>query len=178
MRTHILMAAVAASALALAACGGDPAGSAETSADRQKQMQDAALEYARCMREHGVDVPDPKPGGGIRLSVPKGVSEGKVKEAEDACRKYLDAVKPPELSDAQKKEFQEAALAHARCMREHGIDFPDPTFGENGRATIKIGPGDGIDPEDPKFKRAEEACESKLPQAKNGDGPATSESKP
>ena len=59
--------------------------------------------------------------------------------ADAACRKYLEAVKPPELSEAQQKEFKEAALAHARCMRENGIaNFPDPTFDENGGAQVRI----------------------------------------
>ncbi len=30
------------------------------------------------------------------------------------------------MSAAEKEEFKKAALANARCMREHGIDFPDP----------------------------------------------------
>jgi hypothetical protein len=181
MRTHILIAALlTASALALAACGGDPSpGSGDSTADRRGQMQDAALKYARCMRDHGVDMPDPKPGArGIQLSPPKGVSESTVRAADEACRKYLEAVKPPELSEEQQKEFREAALAHAKCMRAHGLDFPDPTFGANGEAQIRIGRGSGIDPNSAKFKAAQEDCESKLPRPQGGEGPSTEESSP
>jgi hypothetical protein len=177
MRTHILMAALLA-ASALAACGNDPA---EPAANREREMRDAQLEFAKCMREHGVDMPDPKPGArGIQLTEPKNTSPLKMRDADRACHKYLDKIKPPELSDEQQKKFQEAALAHARCMREHGIDFPDPTFGENGQATIRLGKGkSGLDPLDPKFKDAEKACQSKLPDLRDGgDGPATTESSP
>jgi hypothetical protein len=62
-------------------------------------------------------------------------------------------------------------------MREHGLDFPDPTFGENGEATIRIGKGDGLDPKDPKFQKAEKECQGKLSQI-FGSGPQTGESSP
>ena len=53
-----------------------------------------------------------------------------------------DAIKPPELSDEEAAEFKQAALANARCMREHGVEkFPDPTFDENGGAQIRMSKG-------------------------------------
>jgi hypothetical protein len=66
-------------------------------------------------------------------------------------------MKPPELSEEQEQKFKDAALEHARCMRDHGIDFPDPTFSEGGGATIKLGKG-SVDPNDPDFKAAEKEC--------------------
>jgi hypothetical protein len=63
--------------------------------------------------------------------------------------------------------MKEAALAHARCMREHGIDFPDPKFSQDGSATVRIGPG-GLNPDDPDFKRAEKACAGSLPRLGGG----------
>jgi hypothetical protein len=175
MRIHILIAALL-SALALAACGDDPSTNGDSASN---QMEDAALKYARCMRENGVDMPDPKPGQrGIRLSQPEGVSQSTMRKADRACRKYLEAVKPPEMSEAQQKEFREGALANARCMREHGIDFPDPTFGANGEASIHIRRGSGIDPESAKFKAAEKACESTLPKPPGGSETSSQESSP
>jgi hypothetical protein len=81
-----------------------------------------------------------------------------------------DAVKPPELSATEKEEFKKAALANARCMREHGIaKFPDPTFDENGGAQIKLSRSSGLDPDSPKFKQAMEACRSTMPGAGTTD---------
>jgi hypothetical protein len=165
------LGAALACGLALSACGADdPA--AEPAADRQQANRDAMLAYAQCMRENGVDMPDPEPGQrGIRLRAPKGVTPEQMETAEQACRKHLDDIEAPELSEEQQKEFQEAALAHARCMREHGIDIPDPTFGENGRAQIRIRRGSGAtgpDPDDPKWKAAEEACRDELPEGAGG----------
>ena len=184
MRSHtlirpLLAAVLMTTALGVAACGSEPGSGSESPADSRAKMQDAALKFARCMREHGIDMEDPQPGQrGIRITQPKGVSPQKMNEADKACRKYLEDVKPPEMSEEQQKEFQEAALAHAKCMRDHGIDMPDPTFGSNGEARVQIGPGSGIDPESPKFQEAQKACESKLPQFGGGDGPSTDEATP
>jgi hypothetical protein len=42
----------------------------EPSAEERKAMEDSMLEFARCMREHGVQIADPKPGEGIRVGGP------------------------------------------------------------------------------------------------------------
>jgi hypothetical protein len=173
------LAAALACGLALSACGSDD-NTGEPAADREQANRDAMLAYTQCMREHGVDIPDPQPGQrGIRLRPPEGVTPEEMEEAEGACRQHLDKIEGPDLSEEQQKEFQEAALAHARCMREHGIDMPDPTFGEDGEARIEMrrGRGDGAsgpDPDSPKFKAAEEACRDKLPFG--GEPPSTEES--
>jgi hypothetical protein len=177
MRIHMLIrplvaAALTITALALVACGEESGGGADPAADREEQARDAQLAFAQCMREHGIDMEDPKPGErGIRLSAPEGVSPQKMDEADAACRKHLEAIPRPQLTEEQKKEFQEAALAHAQCMREHGIDMPDPTFGENGQATIRMrrGKGSGPGPDDPKFEAAQKACEDELPKLGGGE---------
>jgi hypothetical protein len=169
-----ILAAALVCGLALTACGTEE----PAAADREQANRDAMLAYAKCMREHGVDMPDPQPGErGIRLRAPEGVTSEEMEEAEGACRQHLDEIEPPELSEEQQKEFQEAALAHAQCMRDHGIDMPDPTFGEDGRAQIRIRRGDGAsgpEPGDPKFEKAQEACRDKLPFG--GEGPSNEES--
>jgi len=155
-------ALLAASALGLAACGDDEAPAASQSADRK--ARDAELKFAECMHEHGIDFPDPQDGPGL-VKIGKDESPEELREAEKACENFRKAIEPPELTEAQQQEFKKRALEHARCMREHGIDFPDPTFSEDGGANIRLGPG-RVDPEDDDFKAAEEECADKL-----GDGP-------
>jgi hypothetical protein len=166
MRTHTLLrpllaAVLMTTAVGVAACGAEPGADDGSTGDRQDDMQEAALKFARCMREHGIDMDDPQPGQrGIRLTQPKGVSPQKMKAADEACRKYLEAVKPPQLSEEEQKEFREAALANAQCMRDHGItNFPDPTFDADGAAGIKLDKKSGLNPDDPKFQAAQKACE-------------------
>jgi hypothetical protein len=54
-----------------------------------------------------------------------------------------------------------ADLAYAQCMRDHGIsDFPDP---QPGGGAIQFEPGSDLDPNNPQFKAADDACKSLLP---------------
>jgi hypothetical protein len=47
-------------------------------------------------------------------------------------------------------------------MRAHGVpDFPDP--GANGRIAIQGGPGSDLDPQNPQFRAAQQACQSLQP---------------
>ena len=165
MRTRLLVAAVAATA-SLAACGGEEPSSASGAPSREAANRKAMLDLARCMRENGVDMPDPQFEGGRvtqRMGGPGKIDPDEMRKAEKACAKYREAIKPPEMSDEDKEKFRKAALEHSRCMREHGIDIPDPKFDEDGGAQIRIGRGSGIDPDDPKFQKAQEACEDKMP---------------
>ena len=163
-RLSLLVLPVAAVSLAVAACGGgDPSASA---ADTRAKLHDAALQFARCMREHGVNVPDPKPGGGGIMIQGRPGDRSRVERAQQACGKYLDKVKPPAPSPEQEREMRDNALAHARCMREHGIDFPDPTFEGGGKMTMKL--PEGLDPQSPAFQAAQRACSKYQP--KGGPG--------
>jgi hypothetical protein len=184
MRIHIPIRALTAallavSACAIAACGEDGGSGGESAGSREQKARDATLAYTRCMRENGIDMPDPDPNQrGIRIMAPKGVSPAKMEAADKACRKHLEDLKPPDLSPEQEKKFQQAALAHSRCMREHGIDMPDPTFDEDGGAQLQIRKGSGIDPESPKFKEAQEACRDEMPGGRGGPGALQSEDGP
>ena len=76
--------------------------------------------------------------------------------AQRACQKILESVRPPEMSEEQEQKFKEQALKFARCMREHGIDMPDPQFEGGGRMTQRM--EQGIDPRSERFRDAQEAC--------------------
>jgi hypothetical protein len=157
-------AALATAVLTVAACGGGTPSSAGTGSTKgpSAEMRTALLDFARCMRQHGVDMPDPTfSDGGARIeqrSGPGKLTPEQQKSAEQACKKYQDKIKPPALTDAQKEEFKKQALARSRCMREHGIDMPDPTFNADGGAELKIKRESGIRPDDPEFRAAQRAC--------------------
>ena len=170
MRTTLILTTLAAAGL-LAACGdsGDSDNDA-AKADPEK----AQLQFAKCMREHGVDMPDPKPaagGGPARVELRAGVGAGaprKLDEAQKACQKYMRAA-APELSPEQEEKMRDAALKFARCMRSRGIDMPDPTFEDGGGVLIKVRKGPGKDPgSNPRFREAEKDCSRLMP---GPDGP-------
>ena len=171
MRTHtairlLTAALLAAGALSLAACGADD-DPAATAADRENAAREAGLRHAQCMRENGVDMPDPEANGGrqmFKVGPGEESSPEEFEAAQEACSKHMEGVEPPELSDEQLQEHKDAALAHSRCMRENGVeDFPDPTFDEDGGTQIRLSKGSGIDPDDPDFREAEEACQDTMP---------------
>jgi hypothetical protein len=171
MTTRALLAALAATA-SLVACGGEESQPASSGNDRQAQNRKAMLDLARCMRENGVNMPDPQfePGGRVRMMMgARDTDPATMRKAEQACSQYREAIKPPEMSAAQREEFRKAALEHARCMREQGSDFPDPEFDENGGAQVRIGRGSGIDPESAEFRKAQEACRDTLPFGRGGE---------
>jgi hypothetical protein len=172
----------------LAACGqatgADPGvatlqspGVADASPSPTPDPQQAAIDYARCMREHGIDMPDPQvdsSGGGlkVRISGPADKSKvdaAKLTAAQSACQHFLSNA----MQDKGKQltpEDQDKLIAFARCMREHGVDMPDPDF-SNGGVTFGVGgPGDPkLDPDSATFQQAQRACDSLQP----GDGPKT-----
>jgi hypothetical protein len=54
---------------------------------------------------------------------------------------------------------QEALLKYAACMRQNGINMPDPTFDADGNPTGgAFGRGSGIDPRSTEFQTAQKAC--------------------
>jgi hypothetical protein len=62
---------------------------------------------------------------------------------------------------------QQRVLAYSRCMRAHGLkDFPDPS---SGGLTIRVNPGSDLDPNNPQFKSAQQACRSLDPKPTAGE---------
>jgi hypothetical protein len=189
-RSPLLLLAVGA-ALALGACGSsDDNGGSGSGAKRQDDKAfEGALKYAKCMREHGIDMPDPQRvgNGGIKQTM-KGTpgSRGKMEAANKDCQKYLQIGGGETPSAAEQAKIKDADLAYAKCMRAHGVDMPDPKFSSNGGGTTfqlggpgKKGGSTGPDPDSPTFKAADEACHGKLAEVERDgpggdDGPSTS----
>jgi hypothetical protein len=169
MTRHLLPAALVGAALTVAACGGDD-GTATAADGPDAKTKQAMLDFAACMRDHGVDMPDPKFDGGPSLvRGGRDASPERARKAEEACAKYREKIKPPKLSEAEQAAFKKAALANARCMRAHGVDMPDPTFSEDGGATVRIGKGAGAPRiDDAKFRAAAEACKDTMPKLRPG----------
>jgi len=122
-----------------------------------KTDADKRLEYTACLRQHGLDIVDPKPGqnGGSSLRL-----NGSAKSAEAAMAACADkAVGGPaggQMTQAQKDKY----LAFARCMQKNGVNFPDPVF-NGGAVQGMVAPTSG--PEKEKFAAASKACESIQP---------------
>ena len=161
----------------------DDGGSGEALTDAERE--DAMLEFTECMREHGVDMPDPEvsggPGGGDAFAITNEVNgpgeADAFEEAQEACGDILDDAmgERPQLDPEEEAEMRDNMLAFAECMRDHGIDMPDPEFGSGPGGGFSVrqdagGDGGGIDPSDPDFEAAQEACQGEL-GFEEGEGP-------
>ncbi len=167
MRGRLSAVAALAVVIALAATACGTPSKAASGQSAQDRAEEAGLKFARCMREHGVDMPDPQVGRNGRFEIhaggPGDVDEATMRKADEACRKYLKGIRR-QIIPEDRTRMEDQALKFARCMRDHGIDVPDPDFSKGGGIMIG-GPDSKIDPEDPAFRRAQEACQHYLPNA-------------
>jgi hypothetical protein len=145
----------------IASAGGAAAKNAAVTPTQSLSPEDAQLKFAQCMRENGVQMEDPGSDGRVRIQFKgKGQDRDKAQAAMKKCRPILQAGgKMPNLQDPK---VRDQFVKYAQCMREHGIDMPDP--GPDGGLMIRQRPGDGGEA---KVKKAQEACKSLRP----GGGP-------
>ena len=146
----------AALTLFATACSGEGTDSAKDGGTSQEgKKADQEFEHRKCLREHGLDVPEPKPGEkGVGLTIGgDGVSKEKMEEAFKACRSMAGdgAGVGREMTQADKDK----ALAYARCMRENGFSMPDPKFDGGALQAMPVPKG----AEQQKFEKAAKACE-------------------
>lgn len=172
MRTHIRAAlTVLPLALTLMGCGGSDGsqkvasanGSAKdgaTSSAPKLSRDEALLKFAQCLRDHGMDVDDPKPGEGIQMKNDNPANKAKNDQAVQVCSKDL----PPE--PAENGSERADMLKVAKCMRDNGVEnFPDPKPGEGIGIDEKI----GGDPDfDAAWKKCNEAVSGGTPDT-HGD---------
>jgi hypothetical protein len=147
--------------------------------DETQDPEEAALAWARCMRKEGVNVPDPEVGDGGSITIRPGSGGGALRQgnrekfeaATKKCGTPFGDAEPPRLSDEDRQELQDTMLEFARCMRENGADVPDPDFSQGGGGFFRVGPGEGLDPEDSTFQKAQKACEHIMQGLRDRIGP-------
>ena len=84
--------------VALAGCGRGNGSS--SGAGPSADPQDQGVKFAQCMRQHGIPMEDPKPGGGVTLGVTK-ENEAKMKAAQKACADKGGTLKLQKNGDVQ-----------------------------------------------------------------------------
>jgi hypothetical protein len=177
-------------AVALSACGASgssasaSSGSGSGSSSSSSRYQ-ARLKFAECMRQHGVNVPDPSasgaigggggPGGGPDAGPGEAFKQAQqspnFQSAIKACASLrAKAFQFANITAAQRQQFHQDAVKFAECMRSHGIDIPDPTTNGQGGFGIFRDLKGSVQTNSPAFQSAMQACVSNLP-FRPGGGP-------
>jgi hypothetical protein len=205
LRSRLLLLVIAAS-VAIAACSSDNStdgvaslentGSpttrqaVETSVDEDVDFEQAMLDFTQCLRDEGIDIDDPEIDAdgrfGFRAMTESAgdVDREELREAFETCQSELEGI-TLRGAGIDRTAIQDTLIEYAACMRDNGYDMEDPdlsTFGPgNGDGEGQPGQGGGpfgdIDPEDPDFIAANEACQSVfvtgLPRFLGGEGGGT-----
>jgi hypothetical protein len=180
----VALFAVAALAIVSAACSSSPAarsvarlpgsGSSTAASVPSAQQSDQDLvSYAHCLRNHGVNEPDPfqRPGhSGLTIEIPP--STPSTSAALKDCNHFVARlVQAKEAAGAQAAAPHLAALTdYARCMRSRDIPMLDPTI--DGILDLGSVPGisNGFGRYSPQFRAADSACRHLLPAGVHDDG--------
>jgi hypothetical protein len=188
LRLAVVLLAAPVTALAPAACSSGPAtrqvahlpGQAAQSPPSGQltvaQSDKDMVDFARCMRGHGVQMHDPvhRAGhSGLSIDIPEQTAANR--PAFNACTHYLQPIIAMKQAGAAAQAAPElpALTDYARCMRAHDIDMLDPT----PEGDLNLGRVPGITSNfgrySPQFRAADTACRHFLPAGvhDNGTGP-------
>jgi hypothetical protein len=143
--------AAVATLLALSACGGTGEGDGVASAGGEQnaanpaQTEDTApldadaqaLVFAGCVRDNGVDMPDPGPGRQGLVDAFQAVSDdydrATLQQALGVCEDLL-----PQYPQEEHPEGDDWMLALAECLREQGLDVSDNPFEDAHSGAIDV----------------------------------------
>jgi hypothetical protein len=150
-----------------------------TSAAGAPQMPNAAqadqdfVNFARCMRAHGVQMRDPFhiPGhSGLSIDMP--TRDAATSAAYGVCTHFITKIIAAKQAGAASQAVADlpALTRYARCMRDHDISMLDP--GPQGQLNLGNVPGITSDfgRYSPQFRAADQACRHMLPPGVHDDG--------
>jgi hypothetical protein len=100
--------------------------------------EDKMRAFAKCMRDNGIDMPDPETDGdgGVTMRIEGEADREAMKKAEEACKEHLPnggEMRAPSPEDMDKIREQ------VKCLREKGIDVPEPDFEGGGGIQLPFG---------------------------------------
>lgn len=147
---------------------GVSSGAVADDGDPLVEAEEAMLAFTQCLRDQGIDIGDPTIGADgslqlppIEFTVQSDGSEGEEPDFSEfeklmaPCEELLSGI-TSEGSNTDVSGFEDALVEYTQCMRDNGVDMPDPDFSGNG-GIIDLG-GSGMEGDD--FEAADAICRS------------------
>ena len=107
-----------------------------TIVDEEITFEEGVLDFAQCMREEGINFPDPTfdIDGNPQFDNLEIENEEEFESAFENCEDILRNALPEQfdLDPEVEAALVDASLEFSQCIRDQGIDFPDPKPGEFG----------------------------------------------
>jgi hypothetical protein len=150
------------------------AGSSDGTTSDDEVTEQEMLDYTECLRGQGLDVADPQVdaegnvafGGLAGGQGPQDMSQEELAEFQEQFEAAQEVCGTPPgggfAGEQDLSELEDQMLELAECLRDQGIDVPDPDFGnleEGATPGQGGGPFGDIDRTDPEFQAAFEECQ-------------------
>ena len=130
----------------------------------EKTFEEGVLDFAQCMREEGISFPDPSfdIDGNPEFDDLNIENEEEFEEAFVNCEDILREALPEQfdLDPEVEAALVDSSLEFSQCMRDQGIDFPDPKPGEFGFFAFRDA---DIDFQSEEVQEAFEICQPENP---------------
>ena len=160
-------------ALAAAGCASQTRVAATTTEARPVDPYSASVAYVRCMRAHGIALPDPKANGDIQLTPPDERRIGRPGPKNDAadrsCFRFLrGSTSTQPISARGRRRMANIMKGLARCMSNQGYEFNEPVVKNLSRGRVSMLFPDMpaktmAESGTPRYKRAQRQCERGIP---------------
>lgn len=145
-----------------------PADGAEPASSNEEEAEAALLDFTQCMRAQGIEIGDPTMDANGNLQMPPieletsseddmGAAMTEMDAAFAECDQHLQGAVMGSPDPGADAEFEDAFIEYAGCMRDHGIDMPDPDFSADGGMMIDLGGGTPGDQDE--FDAAHKECQ-------------------
>jgi hypothetical protein len=106
--------------------------------------------WTKCLRDNGIDVKDPEAGAGM-AKLP--ADSPALTAAMDKCKQYETGQSGSTGADTSDPQQQEQRRKFAKCMRDQGVDWPDPVPGQGMKVPAQT----------PELTAAFEKCSQQVP---------------
>ncbi|MFI7539917.1 hypothetical protein [Actinoplanes sp. NPDC049599] len=102
-------------------------GTGATAAPSASAATNDPARWTKCLRDNGIDVKDPEAGGGTVQLPPDSPA---LTAAMNKCKQYSAGQSGSTGLDPSDPQEAAQRLKFAKCMRDQGVDWPDPVPGQ------------------------------------------------